>query len=141
MKKKLYKVLSVVLSVTLLLSVCFVSGAFNVFAEESLTDYYVGYGGTGDGSSKANMAPTVAEAIKTINMNFDLDIEHYVTVNFLALVRVVDQLGGIELNVKNNAMISEINKYGGEIARKNGESFTKVTKTGVQTLNGYQSLG
>jgi anionic cell wall polymer biosynthesis LytR-Cps2A-Psr (LCP) family protein len=74
-------------------------------------------------------------------MNFDLDIEHYVTVNFLALVRVVDQLGGIELNVKNNAMISEINKYGGEIARKNGESFTKVTKTGVQTLNGYQSLG
>lgn len=81
------------------------------------------------------------EAVKTINMNFDLDIEHYVTVNFLALVRVVDQLGGIELNVKNNAMISEINKYGGEIARKNGESFTKVTKTGVQTLNGYQSLG
>ncbi|MBE5934396.1 MAG: LytR family transcriptional regulator [Lachnospiraceae bacterium] len=81
------------------------------------------------------------EAIKSINMNFDLDVSHYVTVNFIALVRVVDQLGGIELNVKNNAMISEINKYGGEIARKNGESFKKVTKTGVQLLDGYQSLG
>ena len=80
-------------------------------------------------------------AIKTINMNFDLDIQHYVSVNFLALVRVVDQLGGIELNIDKQFMIKEINKYGGEIARKNGEPFKKITKLGVQNLNGYQALG
>jgi hypothetical protein len=66
MKKKLYKVLSVVLSVTLLLSVCFVSGAFNVFAGEKITDYYVKGQGTGDGSSVDSPAPNVETALKTM---------------------------------------------------------------------------
>ena len=46
-------------------------------------------------------------AIKTLNMNFDLDIQHYVSVNFLALVRVVDQLDGITVDVNKKFMIKE----------------------------------
>ena len=34
-----------------------------------IRDYYVGYGGTGDGSSLAKMAPDVATAITTMNIN------------------------------------------------------------------------
>lgn len=82
-----------------------------------------------------------AEAsLKEINTNFDLDVTDFVTVNFIALVRVIDELGGIEIDVPQK-LISEINKYGGEIAKKHKESFTKVTKAGPQTLNGYQALG
>ena len=79
-------------------------------------------------------------ALKEINTNFDLDVTDFVTVNFIALVRVIDELGGIELDVPQK-LVSEINKYGGEIARKHKEPFTKITKSGVQTLTGYQALG
>lgn len=79
-------------------------------------------------------------AIKEINTNFDLDITDFVTVNFIALVRVIDELGGIEIDVPEY-LIYEINRYGGEIAKKNKEKFTKVTKPGVQKLDGYQALG
>ncbi len=79
-------------------------------------------------------------AIKAINTNFDLDITDFVTVNFIALVRVIDELDGIEINVPSY-LINEVNKYGGEIAKKNKEPFKKVTKPGPQKLNGYQALG
>ena len=79
-------------------------------------------------------------AIKTINTNFDLDITDFVTVNFIALVRVIDKLGGIEINVPDY-LVSEVNKYGGEIAKKNKEPFKRLTKGGLQKLDGYQALG
>lgn len=71
MKKQLTKILSIVLSIAVVLSVCGVLGVFNATASdtEKVTDYYVGYGGTGDGSSLDKMAPNVATAIKTINAN------------------------------------------------------------------------
>lgn len=69
MKKGFKKILSIMLSICLLLSISFVSASITVAAAEKVTDYYVGYGGTGDGSSLSKMAPTVAEAIKTINAN------------------------------------------------------------------------
>ena len=66
MKKKLYKVLSVVLSITLLLSVCFVANVFSASATEKITDYYVKGNGTGDGTSINSPAPTVEVALKTM---------------------------------------------------------------------------
>ena len=35
-----------------------------------------------------------------LNKNLDLDIEHYVTVNFNSLIDVVDAVGGIEINIE-----------------------------------------
>lgn len=71
MKKQITKILSIVLSIAVVLSVCGMLGVFNANATdaEKITDYYVGYGGTGDGSSLDKMAPNVATAIKTINAN------------------------------------------------------------------------
>lgn len=69
MKKGFKKILSVVLSFCLLISSLTIIGAISVSATEKITDYYVGYGGTGDGSSLEKMAPTVAKAINTINSN------------------------------------------------------------------------
>ena len=39
------------------------------------------------------------EAISLLNRNFDLDIKNYVSVNFNALVKVIDALGGIDIKI------------------------------------------
>ena len=38
-------------------------------------------------------------AIKTINQNFKLDIQDYVTINFAGLEDIIDILGGVEINI------------------------------------------
>ncbi|WDU84536.1 LCP family protein [Caloramator sp. Dgby_cultured_2] len=39
-------------------------------------------------------------AIKTINHNFDLGISKYVTINFYGFEKVIDNIGGVEIDVK-----------------------------------------
>ena len=38
-------------------------------------------------------------AVEVINDNFDLEIEHYITVNFNSVSKLVDQIGGIEYTI------------------------------------------
>ena len=40
-------------------------------------------------------------AIKTINKNFDMNIKDYATVNFSAMAKIVDAIGGVEIEVKD----------------------------------------
>ena len=47
-------------------------------------------------------------AIKTINQNFGLNIEDYVTVNFAAMAEIVDAFGGVDIEVTDGE-ISELN--------------------------------
>ena len=57
-----------------------------------------------DGSlNKANAAYSFGgpeDAIAMLNRNLDMDIEHYVTVNFDALIDVIDAVGGVEIDVQ-----------------------------------------
>lgn len=51
---------------------------------------------------KANSAYNVGgpeDAISMLNRNFDLDIKNYISVNFSALIKAIDALGGIELEM------------------------------------------
>ena len=50
------------------------------------------------------------QAINMLNMNLDLDIKKYVTVDFGAVVDLVDMVGGIEINVSEKEY-KEVNKY------------------------------
>lgn len=38
-------------------------------------------------------------AVKTLNQNFNLDIRHFVTVNFSSMPKVIDKIGGIYLEI------------------------------------------
>ena len=69
MKRAFKKVLSGLLSLTLIVCVFSVCITLNVFADEKICDYYVGFGGTGDGTDVNNPAPSVAVAVNTINKN------------------------------------------------------------------------
>ncbi len=77
-------------------------------------------------------------AINMLNLNLDLDITDYVTVGFEALADAVDALGGVEMNI-TDAEIKHLNNYQLTMAESFGTSYTPVTKSGLQNLNGLQA--
>lgn len=64
-----------------------------------------------------------ALSIKTININFQLDIRDYVSIDFVGLTELIDKVGGVEIDVKSY----EIEQCG-------------VSGPGLQNLNGKQTL-
>ena len=74
-------------------------------------------------------------ALNTINRNFDLDVKEFVTVNFDALVKVIDLLGGIELNITKEEL-KYVNGYTKELNKINGTDVGKLKKAGKQVVNG-----
>lgn len=92
-----------------------------------------------DGSlNKANAAYSFGgpeAAIAMLNKNLDLDISHYVTVNFDALIDVIDAVGGIEIDVTEEE-IKYIDAYALEIMHVTGRESAGVTEPGPQVLNG-----
>jgi LCP family protein required for cell wall assembly len=79
------------------------------------------------------------QAINMLNMNLDMNIENYITVGFKGVVKTVDSLGGVPIDVQSNE-ISHLNNYqycmNDEL---NLGGYTEVTSTGLQTLNGLQA--
>lgn len=78
------------------------------------------------------------QAMKMLNMNLDLDIKDFVTIGFEGLSKVIDDLGGIELDVDDEELM-HINSYQQCMAQEMGIDYVPVTKTGVQNLNGLQA--
>ncbi|MBU3191201.1 LCP family protein [Clostridium bowmanii] len=78
-------------------------------------------------------------AIRTLNENFNLDIRDYVTVDFFNLEKIIDAMGGVTIDVKQNE-ISFITDYMTEVANIEKKSISQVTKPGLQNLNGLQAV-
>lgn len=78
---------------------------------------------------------------ETIKQNFDIHIDGSIRVDFSDFRSVIDSIGGIELNIREdeidvlNTYIKECNKIFGE-----NENSNLVKKSGVQKLNGLQVL-
>ena len=91
-----------------------------------LTDFYAAYG--------------VEESLSTINMNFDLNITKFVSVNWKALVRAIDILGGIDVELTSGE-IKSINKYSKETAKITGETrYVLEAEPGLVHLDGVQAV-
>lgn len=91
--------------------------------------------------NKANAAYAFGEeeeAVAMLNRNLDMDIDHYVTVDFSALVDVIDALGGIDLEVTEEE-IPYLNNYSVEIIENTGIDTWAVTEPGYQHLTGVQA--
>jgi len=78
-------------------------------------------------------------AIKTLNRNLDLDIHEFVTVNFYAVMDIVDAVGGITMDI-DSSEIKYINQYIDGLAKETGRKSNNITKTGKQKLDGVQAL-
>lgn len=77
-------------------------------------------------------------AIKTLNANLDLEISEFVTVNFLSLTQVIDDLGGIVIDVEPNEL-PMLNAAITEQIGVTGIYSDGVFTTGDVLLNGTQA--
>lgn len=95
----------------------------------------------GKGKNRINAAyafggPSLA--VKTINTNFGLDIKNYVTIDFLGLEKLIDNLGGIKINLtKAEADVLNIQEEQFDYTAANQ---AKKLSHGVQSLNGRQAV-
>ncbi len=78
------------------------------------------------------------QAINMLNTNLDLDITDFVTIGFGGLTDIINELGGVQIEV-DDAEIQHINNYQQTMAKELGISYTEVTSTGMQTLDGLQA--
>ena len=99
--------------------------------------YIEGYGNDKINHAYAYGGPELA--IRTINENFGLNIEDFVSVNFSSLPKVINILGGIDIEITEDEL-QYINKYIDNINAKEGTSSPHISYAGVQHLDGTQAL-
>ncbi len=105
-----------------------------------------------DTYTKANAAYAYGgaeQAISMLNTSLDLNITDYATVDFNALVTVIDLLGGLDIPM-SYAEIEHMNNYSVETSEETGKSYTPIEKPdpapedqeaiiGTYHLNGVQA--
>lgn len=97
--------------------------------------------GTYEKANSAYNTGGVEDAISLLNRNFDLDIQNYVSVNFNALVDVIDLLGGIEIDMTGEEAYW-CNGYAFETAQVTGKEMTQIKEeAGTQLLDGVHAVG
>ena len=96
----------------------------------------------GHGNDKINHAYAFGGpqlAIKTLNENFDLNIEDFASVNFETLPKIIDKIGGIELDIDADEL-EYVNGYIAHLNNINGTSEPAIESTGLQHVSGTQAL-
>ena len=78
------------------------------------------------------------QAINMLNMNLDLAITDFVAVGFKGVTDAVDAVGGIYIDI-SAAELEHINNYQISIAENLKTTYTPITETGYQKVNGLQA--
>ena len=99
--------------------------------------YIDGYGNDKINHAYAYGGPELS--IKTINENFGLNIEEFVSVNFSSLPVIINILGGVDIEITQEEL-QYINDYINDINNRDGTSSPNITYAGVQHLDGTQAL-
>ncbi len=108
--------------------------------------------GLSSGYNKINAAYSTGgakRAVQTLNKTFKLNIREYATVNFYGMAEIIDEMGGIDVELTDaevqpanvnqyciNGTIHEICKH---LGKKPRDYYVK--KSGKQHLNGIQAVG
>ena len=77
-------------------------------------------------------------ALNMLNNNFDLDITEYALVNFEGLAKIIDALGGLDINITGEEAFY-INGYLTETREITGMDAPDVTESGLVHLTGLQA--
>ena len=94
-----------------------------------------------DSYRKCNAAYSIGGAtmaMSMLNMNLDLDIEDYVTVDFEAIADTIDLLGGVEITLEEEEL-EAFNKYVSETASVVGKEANTIDEPGTYLLDGVQA--
>ena len=96
----------------------------------------------GHGLDKINHAYAFGKAqlaIKTLNENFDLNIQNFVAVNFSSLPKIIDKIGGIELDIDSEEL-EYINSYIRNVNTINNTNSPSIASSGIQHVDGTQAM-
>ena len=80
------------------------------------------------------------QAITMLNRNLDLEIDHYVSVDFQAVAEAIDILGGVDITIESEEELHWLNDY---IQANNGilgEDADLIDSVGEHTLDGVQAV-
>ncbi|WP_055069348.1 LCP family protein [Clostridium massiliamazoniense] len=105
-----------------------------------MRDSYVSIDGHGE--DKLNHAYAFGGpqlAIKTLNQNFGLNIKDYISVNFEDLAHIIDNLGGVKINIKDYE-VKYVNDYVKDVSLVTGLAGNPISGAGEQTLSGVQAV-
>ena len=96
------------------------------------------------GTNREKTRSGAAQAMRTINKNFEMNIENYVAINFNGLASIIDSLGGIEIEL-TKAEAKYINSYLKKHPpaydnKQKGERVKLQEVAGVQLLDGVQAV-
>lgn len=84
------------------------------------------------------------QALNMLNQNLDLYITKFITVGFDGVMRVVDAVGGVDIDIQQNEIKFlndyQASMYSTETNTVITDDYVPVTNTGLQTLSGYQAL-
>lgn len=78
-------------------------------------------------------------AMQTLNTNLDLNLDKYITVNFINVADLVDDIGGVEQEITSDE-ISALNSSISEINSIRGSQSAKITEPGTYLLDGTQAV-
>lgn len=78
-------------------------------------------------------------ALLALNTNLDLNIKEYITVNFDAVIDIVNAIDGILIKVDKDE-IKYINSYIDELIKVSGIQSNHITTAGMQNLDGVQAV-
>ena len=85
------------------------------------------------GSKDGDLTKGAALAMKTVNRNFQMNIQRYVVVNIHGLASIIDALGGVDLDMTSK----EASRINFELRK---EPMDKVKRTKVEAIDGVQHL-
>ena len=108
-----------------------------------MTDSYGNYYYTDDKITHAYFFGGPELAVNTLNRNFSLDIEDYVTVNFIKMAEIIDACGGVRMNISYDEMLQINNNLGlqlNESIDANISYSDYLYEDGDVLLNGNQAV-
>ncbi len=101
-------------------------------------DYY----GTPDTYDKANAAYNLGSAeqfLSMVNLNMDFNITEFITVDFRALTKVIDLLGGLDISMTRQEVI-HLNNYNYETSEACGEPYEELAMPPQEEFDGAQQM-
>ncbi|MBE5890383.1 MAG: LytR family transcriptional regulator [Lachnospiraceae bacterium] len=78
-------------------------------------------------------------AVAMLNTNFDLNITEYVSVDWAAVVTVIDDLGGLDLNLTSQE-VELLNTYLQDVDNVTGKNTSYLSGSGEMHLDGTQAV-
>ncbi len=88
----------------------------------------------------------VQDAISTLNTNLDLDIDGYFIINWTAVIKAINELGGVELTITDDLLYRHsdgmplLNGYITELVETTGIGSTQIQEAGTYLCDGVQAV-